>query len=322
MESKLRFVEWARQGRMSPYVTSIKSSSKFLGVVDGFYPASDISGPPCRDLILAQNLGTDCAPISGDYGSGKFKATINPRSLSVVAPNYANTVLVGGPIHCRAFSLNSDAWRNFVDDGGSNLYSFDFGHLHKGLIESHNLSSMLRKLHGLMSDEGEVSLLLSQAAGIEILVELRRLAGTPVTPARGGLSSLAERRCLELLHGQLAEDISVEQPAIEARLSPFHFTRMFKKSVGMSPRAYLVHLRVQKACARVAPIAVKRSCRKQSRTRVLGRPGTRAARTLLRRRGMAGATSLSCGSAPLMRSTKESRCAGCCTGRYRHRPAS
>ncbi|MGL4437888.1 MAG: helix-turn-helix domain-containing protein [Bosea sp. (in: a-proteobacteria)] len=36
--------------------------------------------------------------------------------------------------------------------------------------------------------------------------------------------------------------------AAEARLSPFHFARMFKQSVGMPPRVYLTRLRMEKAC--------------------------------------------------------------------------
>ena len=244
----MRFVDWAREGSLSPHVASVKSPGKFLGVVEGFYPSGDYSAPPVQDLILAQNLSANNVAMTGDYGAGRFQTVVRPNSLSVVATNYSNTVVTQDPMHCRAFSLNSEAWRSMFDDSGDSLASFDFGHLHKGLFESPTLSSILRKLHGLISDEGEVSLLLSQAAGIEIIAELRRLAGTPVTPVRGGLSPLAERRCLEMIHGRMAEDITVEELAIKARLSPFHFTRMFKKSVGMSPRAYLVHLRVQKAC--------------------------------------------------------------------------
>ncbi len=248
METEISFLNWARNGRLSPHVSAIRSSGRFLGVVDGFYPEGDISSPAGPDLILAQNLGLGGVPVSGDYGAGRFRATSNANSLSLVAPHYANTVLLGGPVHCRAFSLNSRAWRGIADDDPKGLFAFDYGHLHRGFFEANPLNSMLRKLNGLIADEGEVSLLLSQAAGIEILVELRRLAAIPMSPARGGLSPSAERRCLDLMHSRLAEDISVVELANEARLSPFHFTRMFTKSVGMSPRAYLVQLRIQRAC--------------------------------------------------------------------------
>ena len=90
--------------------------------------------------------------------------------------------------------------------------------------------------------------MLARAAGCEILAELCRLSGAPFTSAKGGLAPWAERRCLELLRGRLTEDISLDELAAEARLSPFHFARMFKQSVGVPPRVYLTRLRMERAC--------------------------------------------------------------------------
>jgi AraC family transcriptional regulator len=47
---------------------------------------------------------------------------------------------------------------------------------------------------------------------------------------------------------RLSEDISLDELAAEARLSPFHFARMFKESVGLPPRVYLTRLRLERAC--------------------------------------------------------------------------
>src|SRR5690606_24704554 len=87
----------------------------------------------------------------------------------------------------------------------------------------------------------------AQAAGCEILAELCRLGGAPFAPAKGGLAPWALKRCLELLQERLSEDISLDELAAEARLSPFHFARMFKQSLGVPPRVYLTRLRMEKA---------------------------------------------------------------------------
>jgi AraC family transcriptional regulator len=47
---------------------------------------------------------------------------------------------------------------------------------------------------------------------------------------------------------RLAEDITLDELAAEARLSSFHFSRMFKHSLGVPPRVYLTRLRMEKAC--------------------------------------------------------------------------
>ena len=57
---------------------------------------------------------------------------------------------------------------------------------------------------------------------------------TVITDASGGMS-------LE------AYEVSIQR-MIAARLSPFHFARMFRHSVGVPPRVYLTKLRLEKAC--------------------------------------------------------------------------
>ena len=78
--------------------------------------------------------------------------------------------------------------------------------------------------------------------------ELCRSGGAPFVPPKGGLAPWAERRCLELMRARFSEDISLDELAAEARLSVFHFARMFKQSVGTPPRIYLTRLRVERAC--------------------------------------------------------------------------
>jgi AraC family transcriptional regulator len=66
-------------------------------------------------------------------------------------------------------------------------------------------------------------------------------------PARGGLSATARRRVLELIDAQLADGVSVAELAREAGLSPTHFARAFKQSVGRAPHQYLLAARLERA---------------------------------------------------------------------------
>jgi len=49
-----------------------------------------------------------------------------------------------------------------------------------------------------------------------------------------------------------AEQISLADIAAAASISPFHLTRVFKKTMGMSPHQYLVEVRVHSARALVS----------------------------------------------------------------------
>lgn len=89
--------------------------------------------------------------------------------------------------------------------------------------------------------------MLARAAGSEILAELSRMSGAPFDRASGGLAPWAQRRALEFMRTHLLEDNSLDTLAAEARLSPFHLVRMFKKSLGVPPRVYLTRLRLERA---------------------------------------------------------------------------
>jgi len=66
-------------------------------------------------------------------------------------------------------------------------------------------------------------------------------------PAHGGLASWQARRTTEFLASHLHEDVSLNQLAVVAGLSTFHFARQFKQSTGLPPHAYLRRLRCERA---------------------------------------------------------------------------
>lgn len=135
-----------------------------------------------------------------------------------------------------------------IDEASDGTVTLGDLQLYKGPFTSPAVQSVLRNLWALCDEEGAPSRLLARAAGCELLAELCRLGGAPFSAAKGGLAAGAERRCMDLMRVRLAEDISLDELANEAQLSPFHFARMFKQSVGLPPRAYLTRLRVEKAC--------------------------------------------------------------------------
>jgi AraC family transcriptional regulator len=68
----------------------------------------------------------------------------------------------------------------------------------------------------------------------------------PARP-RGTLGKDQLRRLRDYVVAHLDEPIGVEALADLAGRSPFHFTRVFTRSVGVTPHRYVVHLRLQRA---------------------------------------------------------------------------
>lgn len=185
--------------------------------------------------------------LNADMGGGRFQSTSEARGFYLVAADYSNSIEVDATATVCDIAFDTRVWRDLLDGASDEPISFDFGALHRGMFTSTRLNAKVQSLRRLVEEEGRAPLLLAQAAGCEILAELHRLSGSRLSSGRGGLSPWAERRCVELMRARMAEDISIADLAAEARLSVFHFTRMFKRTVGMSPREYLVQIRIEKA---------------------------------------------------------------------------
>jgi AraC family transcriptional regulator len=65
--------------------------------------------------------------------------------------------------------------------------------------------------------------------------------------ARGRLDKEMLNRLKDYVIGHIDEPIDVATLANLAGRSPFHFSRVFTRSVGVSPHRYIVHLRLQRA---------------------------------------------------------------------------
>jgi AraC family transcriptional regulator len=65
--------------------------------------------------------------------------------------------------------------------------------------------------------------------------------------SRGTLGKRALQRIRDYVLVRLAEPIEVAELAELAGRSPFHFSRVFTRSIGMTPHRYVVHLRLQAA---------------------------------------------------------------------------
>lgn len=205
-----------------------------------------MSRPALPELVLCQDmLGGSRA--RGNSGGGQFDVVSEKGGFFLSAPNFANNYSVDDSHRLRGLALPLAEWQHVLDEAAGSSVSLDWPHLYRGAFHSETIQSALRNLWRLCDEEGVPSRLLARAAGCEIMAELCRLGGAPLRQRTGGLAPWAERRCLEMMHARFSEDISLDALSAEAKLSPFHFARMFKHSLGVPPRVYVTQLRIRKA---------------------------------------------------------------------------
>jgi AraC family transcriptional regulator len=73
----------------------------------------------------------------------------------------------------------------------------------------------------------------------------------PREPSRAALGPAALQKIRDYIQAHLAEPIEVNDLAALAGRSPFHFSRIFTRSMGMTPYRYVVHHRLRAAIDRI-----------------------------------------------------------------------
>lgn len=92
------------------------------------------------------------------------------------------------------------------------------------------------------------SILEQQSAFLDVVVQLARRFGTPVTQTMDiGSEQRRTGQIIEIFHARLAEDFGLEELAATIDCTPYHLIRFFKKAAGLTPHAYLIQLRLEKA---------------------------------------------------------------------------
>lgn len=97
---------------------------------------------------------------------------------------------------------------------------------------------------------GNSGTLYSETMATSLAVHLaRHYCGQIPRPrdTSGGLPQRHVRQVLEFVREHLHRDVTLREMAAVTGLSPFHFARLFKKSLGVSPYKYVLQQRIERA---------------------------------------------------------------------------
>lgn len=117
-------------------------------------------------------------------------------------------------------------------------------------FEDNALIQTMWKIDGLLRGNNVPDRLYMETLGLSAAIEIHRMSeqAFPATlKASGQLSQRQMQRVMELVDAHLEIDISLDDLAEAAGLSPFHFTRLFKNTTGVAPYQYVLRLRIERS---------------------------------------------------------------------------
>jgi AraC family transcriptional regulator len=112
------------------------------------------------------------------------------------------------------------------------------------------LSAFIELLRGELALQKSASPLYISGLAQSLAIHLVRNYHDPDQPSRarrGELPAFKLRKIIALLESGLDEEFELASLAEEAGMSEFHFSRVFKKTTGLSPSQYFTRLRMDKA---------------------------------------------------------------------------
>ncbi len=116
-------------------------------------------------------------------------------------------------------------------------------------IEDRFIEGVCMALRAEVAEKGKSGPVYVDSLVQSLAMHLARQYGRPQTQAASSTQSHrpAIRRAIEFIRANLGRQINLAEIAQAAKLSPFHFSRLFKESVGFSPHQYLLRQRIHRA---------------------------------------------------------------------------
>jgi len=145
----------------------------------------------------------------------------------------------------RMFYFDAELFENIAAQMADKKSALPF--FQSGIIQDQPLAQELYQLHSRLESE-PLSMLEKQSRLLILFQQLiSRHADASPKITNIGNEKVSIRRVMDFIYDNFHDDISIQQLAQMAHISPFHFIRVFSKQTGLAPHAFLMQLRVNKA---------------------------------------------------------------------------
>jgi len=209
------------------------------------YHHEDLVLPVLNEHVLALNLGQSVR-LRQRQDRDRLETPNRPGDL-IVLPAGSESAW-GWNVPTEVLHLRVDPWYLARLAGGD------------GAMAPVELNSHFRTRDPLVEQLGRALLLelrferggrlyaesLAQALAMHLLRDYA-ISGTSPRTHPGGLSRSRLQQALDYVRENLERELSLKAIAAEVQMSPYHFARLFKQSMGIAPHQYVIRCRIERA---------------------------------------------------------------------------
>ena len=179
-----------------------------------------------------------------EQGRTQEMRPVAPLSLGFFPPGLAVRITSPANRHIQVL-WETDLYPTLLPELGAAASRFDFLYAVPDPLLSQIVTTLAQEIEGGFADK---ILIESLSTALFIRIAQRFIGRLPL-PTKKGLSPERLQRVREFVEAHLDEDLSLTVLADVACLSPYHFSRSFKETVGVGPQRYVIQRRIERAKA-------------------------------------------------------------------------
>lgn len=209
--------------------------------------AGDWSDAATPDLVICR-LDSSSVHASVDLGDGHFGGPLARGGFIVGPPASESRIMVDGTHDLSVLAVNYAGLLALAGNDRGLPGDGTFGGLHCRYLRDPHVTALIDAMWVAVDPRQAGSDLLVDGLLLQLAGRLLDLAGRSATPVpKGGLAPWQVRRAVEYLAARLDRDVRLADVAGVVGLSPFHFARAFRVTVGEPPHQHHVRLRMEAA---------------------------------------------------------------------------
>lgn len=241
------YLDFYQRGPYAPYLIEQRSAgSSPLRMLKAAQPAGDCSDPATPDLVLQMPINSFSART--DFGAGLWSGRAGGvNSIFFGPPNTPSDIVVDDAFRIFIAAVPFASVESAIRE--TNPGFTDFGRLHAAPFRDPFVEQICRRLWDEAADGNALGSLFADGAVLALIAALLRLSeqmqALPV--AKGGIAPHRLRRVFDCIEAHLGEDISMNDLAAAAELSPLYFARAFRIETGVTPHRHLLERRIERA---------------------------------------------------------------------------